>query len=137
MFSFILNSASFFSNLRGVILKVPEECMYVKVHKFNVRWTSHNCYMHSHCGFCTHEVAISLDVLRYVLTVFAIDTCVTINAKQVHVQLAVFSFISSFLFAKRLLTGSLANIAGVLQNMFSGNFCKFPRQTPAVESILY
>ena len=46
--------------------------MYVKVHKFKIRGTSHKCDMHFHYGLCTHEAAICIDALRYVLTVFAI-----------------------------------------------------------------
>ena len=86
MFCFILNTIIFFCNFRGIILEVPGERMYVKVHKFKIRGTSCKCYMPFHCGLCTHEVAISIDVLRYVLTVFAIGKCVISNVKQIQVQ---------------------------------------------------
>ena len=86
VFCFILNSTSFFCNLTGVILEVPEERIYVKVHKFKIRGTPHKCYMHFHCGLCTHEAAISIDALRYVLTVFAIYTQLAFTCSKLTIE---------------------------------------------------
>ena len=42
--------------------------------------------MHFHYGLCTHEAAICIDALRYVLTVFAIYTQLAFTCSKLPIE---------------------------------------------------